>query len=71
VASKRYEVGIGTMTDLIQATTQMGEAASNLSAMRLSYSNAIAELYRYSALWPTSNRGEILRDLQTMREGHQ
>jgi outer membrane protein TolC len=71
VASKRYEVGIGTMTDLIQATTQMGESASNLSAMRLSYSNAIAELYRYSALWPTSNRGEILRDLQTMREGYQ
>jgi len=70
VASKRYEVGIGTMTDLIQATTQLGDAASNLSAMRLSYSNAIAELYRYSAQWPTTSHGEILRDIQAMQKGN-
>jgi outer membrane protein TolC len=66
VATKRYEIGIGTMTDLIQATTQMGEAATNLSAVRLSYSNAIAELYRYSALWPATNRSDILRDIQAL-----
>ncbi len=68
VAGKRYEVGIGTMSDLIQATTQLGEAASNLSAMRLSYSNAIAELYRYSAQWPTANRSEIVRGLQALQQ---
>ena len=67
VASKRYEVGIGTMTDVIQATSQLGEAASNLSAMRLNYNNAIAELYRYSSLWPAAYRGEILEDIQTMQ----
>jgi outer membrane protein TolC len=67
VATKRYEIGIGTMTDLIQATTQMGDAATNLSAMRLSYSNAIAELYRYSALWPSANRTEILREIQALQ----
>ncbi len=68
VAGKRYEVGLGTMTDLIQATSQLGEAATNLSAMRLNYSNAIAELYRYSAQWPIANRSEIVRGLQALQQ---
>ena len=33
----------------------------------LSYNNAIAQLYRYSATWPGSSEMEIQRRLQMMR----
>jgi len=66
VASKRYDVGIGTMTELIQATQLLGESAQQLAGLRLLYNNAIAELYRYSARWPSEYSSTILNDLQAI-----
>ena len=65
-ANRRYEVGIGTMTELIQATQLLAESAQNLIALRLIYSNAIAELYRYSARWPPLFSTGIEHDLEAI-----
>ena len=66
VASRRYDVSLGTMADLIQAIELLAQAAQNRADLQLSYSNAIAELYRYSAQWPADNRLEIERSLDTL-----
>ena len=66
VASRRYDVGLGTMADLIQAIELLAQAAQNQADLQLSYSNAIAELYRYSAQWPASNRLNIEQSLGTL-----
>lgn len=63
-AVRRYDVGIGTMTDLIQSTQMLAQAAQNLSTLRLMRSNAIAELYRYTAQWPTAHRRPIREALE-------
>ena len=63
-ANRRYNVGIGSMTDLIQATQMLAQSAQNLVNLRLMRSTAIAELYRYSAQWPASQSHRIQDDLQ-------
>ena len=68
VADKRYQVGIGDMADLIQATQLLAEAAQNLKDIQLSYSNSLAELYRYSAQWPARQSDQILRDIRSFDE---
>ena len=52
VARKRYAVGIGDFTTIVQANEMLARAADNLSKHRLAYKNSVAELYRYSAEWP-------------------
>ena len=66
VASRRYELGLGNMADLIQAIELMAQAAQDMTALQLSWSNAIAELYRYSSQWPVDHRGAILQDLKSV-----
>jgi outer membrane protein TolC len=66
VANRRYEVGLGTIADLIQAVALLGKAAQNQADLQLTYSNAIAELYRYSAEWPANNKMEIEQSLNTL-----
>lgn len=70
VANKRYEVGIGAIADLIQATQLLAEASENLAEIRLSHSNSLAELYRYSSQWPTKQSDQILRDIRSLEEAH-
>ena len=66
MASRRYELGLGNMADLIQAIELMAQAAQDMTALQLSWSNAIAELYRYSSQWPVDHRGAILQDLKSV-----
>ena len=67
VANKRYEIGIGTMTDVVQATQMLGDAASNLTYLRLLYQNAVSQLYRYSAQWPHDLRPLIKQELGALQ----
>ena len=66
VANRRYDVGLGTIADLIQAVELLAKAAQNQADLQLTYSNAIAELYRYSAEWPADNKMEIEKSLNTL-----
>lgn len=59
VASQRYGAGIGDITTVVQATQLLGEASTQRKAVRLTYRNAVAELYRYSGLWPKPYRSQI------------
>jgi outer membrane protein TolC len=63
VANKRYEIGLGNMTDVVQATQLLAEAASNLIALRLLHQNSVSQLYRYSAQWPEDLRPLINQEL--------
>ena len=51
-ARARYQVGIGDITTLVQATGLYGAALFNLANAQMSYYAAVASLYRYSAIWP-------------------
>ena len=53
-ARARYEIGIGNITTIVQTIDQLGTASVALSDSILSYNNAVAELYRYSATWPNT-----------------
>jgi len=66
-ARARYQVGIGDITTLVQATSLYGQALTNQANAQMNYSTSIADLFRYSAIWPldtqaqTLNREEVLR----------
>ena len=66
-ARTRFEVGVGDITSVVQAITQLSIAAAEFSSQILNYNNAIAELYRYSAIWPTSVKGEIDARIKSLR----
>jgi len=51
-ASARYDIGLGDITTTVQTIDQLGTASISLSDSILSYNNAVAQLYRYSATWP-------------------
>lgn len=53
VARQRFETGIGNITTIVQANALVGEAAHQLINNRLNYKNADAQLYRYTATWPS------------------
>ena len=66
-ARTRFEVGVGDITSVVQAITQLSTAAAEFSSQILNYNNAIAELYRYSATWPTSMKREIDTRIKSLR----
>lgn len=51
-ARARYQVGIGDITSLVQATSLYGQALTNQANAQMQYSTAIASLFRFSAVWP-------------------
>lgn len=51
-AQARYAIGLGDITTVVQTINQLGTASMSLSDSILSYNNAVAQLYRYSATWP-------------------
>ncbi len=66
-ARVRWAAGAGDITSVVQTIQQLSQSARQLSLAMLSYNNAIAQLYRYSATWPGSSEMEIQRRLQMMR----
>ena len=51
-ARARYSIGLGDITTIVQTIDQLGTASVSLSDSILSYNNSVAQLYRYSAIWP-------------------
>tara|TARA_Y100001933_G_scaffold203633_1_gene205777 strand:- start:1258 stop:2883 length:1626 start_codon:yes stop_codon:yes gene_type:complete len=59
-ARARYAIGLGDITTIVQTIDQLGTASISLSDSILSYNNAVAQLYRYSATWP-GDSNQLLR----------
>ncbi len=59
-ARARYDIGLGDITTIVQTIDQLGTASISLSDSILSYNNAVAQLYRYSATWP-GDSSQLLR----------
>lgn len=68
VARKRYAVGIGDLTTVVQANEMLARAAENVSQHRLAYKNSVAELYRYSAEWPPVVQEGLTQLLASMQQ---
>jgi len=68
VARKRYAVGIGDLTTVVQANEMLARAAENVSQHRLAYKNSVAELYRYSAEWPPVAQEGLTQLLASMQQ---
>ena len=60
VTSERFRVGIGDVTTLVQAQQLLSSAVQTRVQTLQQYNLAIAQLYRYSALFPLMSTIEIL-----------
>ena len=70
-ARTRFEVGVGDITDVVQATTAVSSASQDYSGQILKYNNAVVELYRYSATWPESVQAEVDARINSLRANPQ
>jgi outer membrane protein TolC len=65
----RFAVGVGDITSVVQTIQQLSLASEQMSQATLSYNRALAQLYRYSATWPSQTQPEVQKRLQTLRNG--
>jgi outer membrane protein TolC len=63
----RYTAGVGDITSVVQTIEQLSTAAQQVSTSTLSYNTALAQLYRYSAIWPPQTQDEVQQQLQRLR----
>jgi len=68
-SAARFKVGVGDITSVVQTIQQLSQAAQQVSEATLSYNTALAQLYRYSATWPTQSQAEVRQRLQQLRLG--
>lgn len=64
----RYSVGVGDITSVVQAFSLLATAAQQTSEATLSYNTAVAQLYRYAAIWPLNTQQEVKQQLQLLRK---
>ena len=64
----RFNVGVGDITSVVQAIQQLSQSAELLASSLLSYNNAVAQLYRYSATWPLNTHQTVQVRLQQLRQ---
>ena len=64
----RFNVGVGDITSVVQAIQQLSQSAQLLASSLLSYNNAVAQLYRYSATWPLNTRQTVQARVQKLRQ---
>ena len=67
----RFEVGVGDITSVVQSIQQLSQAARQQAQAVLSYNNAVSQLYRYSATWPTETEQALEQRIETMRTNPQ
>lgn len=67
-ARARFDVGVGDITSVIQAVTQLSSASTQLASAILNYNSSISQLYRYSATWPKGAKKEYSQRLDFLRE---
>jgi len=65
----RFAVGVGDITSVVQTIQQLSLASEQMSQATLSYNRALAQLYRYSATWPSQTQLEVQKRLITLRHG--
>ena len=65
----RFAVGVGDITSVVQTIQQLSLASEQMSQAALSYNRALAQLYRYSATWPSQTQAEVQQRLQSLRKG--
>ena len=63
----RYRAGVGDITSVVQTIDQWSTAAQQVATATLSYNTALAQLYRYAAIWPPQTRSEVEQQLQQLR----
>ena len=66
-ARARFEVGVGDITAVVQAISQLSQSSQQIAESILNYNNSIAQLYRYSATWPVTARQEVEERVQSLR----
>lgn len=64
----RFSVGVGDITSVVQTISQLSTAAKQVSASVLAYNNSIAELYRYSATWPSGVEEHLDQRVDAIRQ---
>ena len=52
VNRSRFSVGLSDITTLVQGMQLLGQATENHIKALLQHNQSVAELYRYSAIWP-------------------
>ena len=68
-AQARFNVGVGDITSLVQAIQQLSQSAQLMASSLLAYNNAVAQLYRYSAIWPLNAQQLLQERIKQLREG--
>jgi len=63
----RFAVGVGDITSVVQTIQQLSQASEQVSEAILSYNTALAQLYRYTAIWPPHTQGVVQQRLQSLR----
>ena len=63
----RFAVGVGDITSVVQTIQQLSQASEQVSEAILSYNTALAQLYRYTAIWPPHTQGVVQQRLQNLR----
>ena len=66
-ARARFAVGVGDITSVVQTIQQLSQASQQVSEAILSYNTALAQLYRYTAIWPPHTQSEVQQQLQSLR----
>lgn len=66
-ARARFAVGVGDITSVVQTIQQLSQASQQVSEAILSYNTALAQLYRYTAIWPPRTQSEVQQQLQSLR----
>ena len=67
-ARARFAVGVGNITSVVQSIQLLSTASQQVAEAMLSYNNAVAELYRYSATWPGIAESEVRQRMKSMRD---
>jgi outer membrane protein TolC len=67
-ARARFDVGVGDITSVIQAVTQLSTASNQLAGAIFNYNSSISQLYRYSATWPKAAKKQYVQRIDSLRE---
>jgi len=65
---ERFNVGVDTMTSVVQTLTQAINAANAYTSALRTYNDAVARLYRYSARWPEGTQAPLQQRSTSLRQ---
>ena len=65
---ERFNVGVESMTSVVQTLTQAINAANAYATTLRTYNTAVARLYRYSARWPEGTQATLQQRTSTLKK---